>query len=422
MSLLSDLSRELAALAATGRGGRGRPRASPGPGLRRRPLAGRVHPDQRARGPRRGRAARPACRAAPSPRPSWSAPTSARTSPSCARDTRGPPPLQLADSRGVQVGQLVMAIGNPLGLDRSVSLGVVSALYRELPTRDGVLEGLIQTDAAVNPGHSGGPLLDMDGRVVGINTAMLTPARGIGFAVPAHTASWVAAVLIQHGEVRRPYLGIRARSEELEPALARDAGQARGVRVVGVEPGTPAAAGGLERRRPPAGRQRRAGVHAGRSRPRPGAGAARPRSTSRSCAGRSAPPPRGEAAGASGLTHWSRPGRTPLLRSVHASGDRLRDDAHGGRARRSRELPRRLLRMGRLRAVAGRRARRPTARSSSGQDALQVVDDPDWTVVRSIKRLLADAGPLTEIEAGARLAAARWTCSWPIWSGCARTS
>jgi S1-C subfamily serine protease len=138
-----------------------------------------------------------------------------------------------------------MAIGNPLGLQRSVSLGVVSALFRELPTRDGILEGLIQTDAAVNPGHSGGPLLDMDGHVVGINTAMLTPARGIGFAVPSHTASWVAAVLIQHGEVRRPYLGIRARSEELDPTLARDTGRARGVRVVGVEPGTPAAAGGL---------------------------------------------------------------------------------------------------------------------------------------------------------------------------------
>jgi serine protease Do len=156
----------------------------------------------------------------------------------------GPPPLSLAERR-VEVGQLVMAIGNPLGFDRSVSLGVVSALFRELPTRDTVLEGLIQTDAAVNPGHSGGPLLDMEGRVVGINTAMLFPARGIGFAVPAHTASWVAAVLIQSGEVRRPYLGIRARGEELGPALSRDTGQARGIRVVGVEPGTPAADGGL---------------------------------------------------------------------------------------------------------------------------------------------------------------------------------
>jgi S1-C subfamily serine protease len=168
-----------------------------------------------------------------------------RTDLAVVRTDAGPPPLQLADSRRVQVGQLVMAIGNPLGLARSVSLGVVSALFRELPTRDGLLEGLLQTDAAVNPGHSGGPLLDMDGRVVGINTAMLAPGRGIGFAVPAHTASWVAAVLIQHGEVRRPYLGIRARSEELAPAVARDAGQPRGVRVVGVEPGTPAAAGGL---------------------------------------------------------------------------------------------------------------------------------------------------------------------------------
>ena len=156
-----------------------------------------------------------------------------------------PPPLRLADDRILQVGELVMAIGNPLGFDRSVSLGVVSALFRELATRDGVLEGLIQTDAAVNPGHSGGPLLDMEGRVVGINTAMVAPARGIGFAVPARTASWVAAVLIQHGEVRRPYLGIAARGEDLEPALHRETGQARAVRIVRVEAGTPAADGGL---------------------------------------------------------------------------------------------------------------------------------------------------------------------------------
>ena len=158
----------------------------------------------------------------------------------------GPPPLELADSRRLQVGQLVMAIGNPLGFDRSVSLGVVSALFRELPTgQGGVLEGLIQTDAAVNPGHSGGPLLDMDGRVVGINTAMIAPGRGIGFAVPAHTASWVAAVRIQHGEVRRPYLGIFAHGEDLEPGLARETGQGRAIRVVRVEADTPAATGGL---------------------------------------------------------------------------------------------------------------------------------------------------------------------------------
>jgi S1-C subfamily serine protease len=245
MTLLSDLSRELAALAATGAAGV--------VGLEHRRGQGSgvvLSPDgyilTNAHVARAGGALRvrlPGAAVAPAEIVG----ADERTDLAVVRTpATGPAPLELADSRAVQVGQLVMAIGNPLGFDRSVSLGVVSALFRELPTRDGVLEGLIQTDAAVNPGHSGGPLLDMDGHVVGINTAMLTPARGIGFAVPAHTASWVAAVLIQHGEVRRPYLGIRARGEELAPALARDTGQARGVRVVGVEPGTPAADGGLD--------------------------------------------------------------------------------------------------------------------------------------------------------------------------------
>ena len=244
MSLLSELSRELAALAATGAAGVVglEHRRGQGSGVVLSPDGYILTNAHVARAGGALRVRRPGGAASEAELVG----ADERTDLAVVRTRNaGPPPLQLADSRRVQVGQLVMAIGNPLGLDRSVSLGVVSALFRELPTRDGILEGLIQTDAAVNPGHSGGPLLDMDGRVVGINTAMLIPARGIGFAVPAQTASWVAAVLIQHGEVRRPYLGIRARSEELEPALARDAGQARGVRVVGVEPGTPAAAGGL---------------------------------------------------------------------------------------------------------------------------------------------------------------------------------
>lgn len=244
MTLLSDLSRELGALAAAGaagvvglehrRGqGSGVVLSSDGYILTNAHVA-------RAGGPLRVRVRGAA------PADAELVGADERTDLAVVRtQSLAPAPLELADSRALQVGQLVMAIGNPLGFDRSVSLGVVSALFRELPTRDGVLEGLIQTDASVNPGHSGGPLLDMEGRVVGINTAMLIPARGIGFAVPAHTASWVAAVLIQHGEVRRPYLGIRARGEELGPAVARDAGQARGVRVVGVGSGTPAAAGGL---------------------------------------------------------------------------------------------------------------------------------------------------------------------------------
>ncbi|HET9598284.1 MAG TPA: trypsin-like peptidase domain-containing protein [Anaeromyxobacteraceae bacterium] len=154
--------------------------------------------------------------------------------------------LPLADSRALRVGQLAIAIGNPLGFERSVTVGVVSALYRNLPTPDGGLfDGLVQTDAAVNPGNSGGPLLDADGAVVGVTTAMLPFAHGMAFAVPSHTASWVAAVLLRSGEVRRPFLGVAARGEDLAPALAADLGRVRSVRVLRVEPGGPAERGGV---------------------------------------------------------------------------------------------------------------------------------------------------------------------------------
>ncbi len=156
-------------------------------------------------------------------------------------EARGLAPLPLAEDRSLRVGELVLAIGNPLGFERSVSVGVVSALYRALPTpQGGLLDGLVQTDAAVNPGNSGGPLLDAEGRVVGVTTAMIPWAKGMGFAVPARTANWVAAVLMQHGEVRRPFLGIAVRGEELAPALAREMGHPRAVRVLKVEAGTPA--------------------------------------------------------------------------------------------------------------------------------------------------------------------------------------
>ncbi|HZN95946.1 MAG TPA: trypsin-like peptidase domain-containing protein [Myxococcales bacterium] len=153
--------------------------------------------------------------------------------------------LPLADSREVSVGQIVVAIGNPFRFDRSVSLGVVSALERTLPSRQGALEGLIQTDAAINPGNSGGPLLDADGEVVGINTAVIPWAQGIGFAIPAYTASWVAAVLIKNGEVRRPFLGIAARGEELGPGLATATGRRRAVRVLDVNATEPADRAGV---------------------------------------------------------------------------------------------------------------------------------------------------------------------------------
>ncbi|HSB20720.1 MAG TPA: trypsin-like peptidase domain-containing protein [Anaeromyxobacteraceae bacterium] len=153
--------------------------------------------------------------------------------------------LPLDESRRLEVGEIVLAIGNPLGFERSVSLGVVSALHRNLPTRDGVIDGLIQTDAAVNPGNSGGPLLDAEGRVVGVTTAMLPWAHGMAFAVPARTAGWVAAVLMREGRVRRPFLGIQVRGEELPDELARAAGQPRALRVLGVEGGAPADAAGV---------------------------------------------------------------------------------------------------------------------------------------------------------------------------------
>jgi S1-C subfamily serine protease len=155
------------------------------------------------------------------------------------------PPLALAERR-LRVGELVLAIGNPLGFERSVSVGVVSALHRNLGAPRGIiLEGLVQTDAAVNPGNSGGPLVDAHGAAVGVTTAMLPWARGIGFAVPARTASWVASTLIHEGEVRRPFLGISARGEDLEPGLAAGSGAPRAVRVLEVVAGSPAAAAGL---------------------------------------------------------------------------------------------------------------------------------------------------------------------------------
>jgi S1-C subfamily serine protease len=157
------------------------------------------------------------------------------------------PVAPLATAQQVKVGQVVIALGHPFGFERSVSLGVVSALERRLPGRDGAsLDGLIQTDAAINPGNSGGPLLNVRGQVVGINTAMLPFAQGIGFAVPSSTASWVSGLLLRHGSVRRRFLGIAARNEIFSSELALKTGQPRGVRIMDIGRGTPASQGGLE--------------------------------------------------------------------------------------------------------------------------------------------------------------------------------
>jgi S1-C subfamily serine protease len=158
----------------------------------------------------------------------------------------GLPSLTLLETRKLRVGQLVLAIGNPLRFDRSVSLGVVSALDRTLPAGRGrALEGLVQTDAAINPGSSGGPLLDADGVAVGITTAVIPMARGMGFAIPSQTVSWVVAMLLKQGHIERPRIGVGARGVELPSRRALELGQARCVELLEVVAGEPADRAGL---------------------------------------------------------------------------------------------------------------------------------------------------------------------------------
>lgn len=158
------------------------------------------------------------------------------------------PHAELGDSDGLQVGQLVIAMGNPFGFRSTVSTGVVSAIGRAMRSQEGrLIESIVQHTAPLNPGNSGGPLVDSRGRVVGINTAIIAMAQGLGFAVPATTARWVVGELMTHGRVKRLSLGITAAVISLPRRLAHDldllADQA--VEVVETRSGGPAALAGI---------------------------------------------------------------------------------------------------------------------------------------------------------------------------------
>jgi len=158
------------------------------------------------------------------------------------------PAAKLGNSDALRAGQLVIAIGNPLGFQTTVTAGVVSATGRSLRSQNGrLIENIIQTDAALNPGNSGGPLVDTRGQVVGINTAIIAMAQGICFAVPINTAKWVTSLLMTEGKVTRGYLGISCQQRPLNQNIVRSFNLANksGVAVLQLSPNSPAAVAGL---------------------------------------------------------------------------------------------------------------------------------------------------------------------------------
>jgi len=165
-------------------------------------------------------------------------------------DSANLPYATLGESASLRVGQLVIAIGNPFGFQSTVSTGVVSALGRALRSREGrLIENIVQHTAPLNPGNSGGPLVDSQGRIVGLNTAIIMGAQGIGFSIPSDTAKWVVSQLITLGRVRRGYLGVTAQQRPLSRRTLRffNLTQTSAVEIVSVERGGPAAQGGIRK-------------------------------------------------------------------------------------------------------------------------------------------------------------------------------
>ncbi len=157
---------------------------------------------------------------------------------------------RLADSSKIRVGQIAVAVGSPYGFQQTVTAGIVSALGRSMRAESGrLMDEIIQTDAALNPGNSGGPLLNSAGEVIGVNTAVILPAQGICFAIASNTARFVAGWLIKDGYIRRSSIGVAGQNVPLHPRVVRfhKLPNDRGVLVMEVEPGSPAAVTGLEK-------------------------------------------------------------------------------------------------------------------------------------------------------------------------------
>ena len=160
------------------------------------------------------------------------------------------PWARFGDSRRLRVGQVAIAIGNPYGFQHSVTSGVISALGRSLRSQSGrLIDDIIQTDASLNPGNSGGPLVTTRGEVIGINTAMIRPAQGLCFAIGINTARFVASRLIRDGRIRRAYIGIAGQNVDVPRALARanQLAVSTAVRVASIEPNSPSARASLEK-------------------------------------------------------------------------------------------------------------------------------------------------------------------------------
>lgn len=157
--------------------------------------------------------------------------------------------VELGDSDALRVGQLAIAIGNPFGFDATVTAGVVSALGRSLRASSGrLIDSVIQTDAALNPGNSGGPLVNSRGQVIGVNTAIILPAQGICFAIAVNTVKFVAGRLIRDGRIRRAYIGLAGQNTKIPRHLLRfhNLSTEQGILVMSLEAGSPAAAAGIE--------------------------------------------------------------------------------------------------------------------------------------------------------------------------------